>query len=56
MELDLKRHFYADSFMNESAYCFGRLCVCVCVCVSRSGPECEDLDMTEHLPTEDRLC
>jgi hypothetical protein len=24
-------HFYADSFMNESAYCYGRLCVSVCV-------------------------
>jgi hypothetical protein len=22
-------HFYADSFMNESAYCYGRLYVCV---------------------------
>jgi hypothetical protein len=32
--LILQIDFYADSFMNESAYCYGRLSVCVCVSVT----------------------
>jgi hypothetical protein len=26
-------YFYADLFVNESAYCYGHVCACVCVCV-----------------------